>query len=115
MNGMHCKIAFASEKLKQAFLELKQGKFEEKQLAESIEKAMLALKENAFAGVSIPKRLWPLEYVKSFGINNLRKCNLPKAWRLVYTVKKSETETVSVLLEWFDHKNYENRFKYKVG
>jgi hypothetical protein len=37
---------------------------------------------------------------------------MPKGWRLVYTVVRDEVLVLSVILEWFDHKNYEKRFKY---
>ena len=107
-------VAFADASLKEAFLELQNGKFEEKQLAESIQKAIGELKQDPFAGVAIPRKLWPKEYVKKFGIDNLRKLNLRDGWRLIYTLQGSQVEIVSIILEWFSHKDYEKRFKYKV-
>ncbi len=105
-------MAFASDYLKRAFLELQAGKFEDKRLAKNIEAAICELKENPFAGVAIPRRLWPKEYVCEFQIDNLRKLNLPSAWRLTYTIRGNELEIISVILEWFDHKSYEKRFGY---
>ena len=71
------------------------------------------LKENAFSGIQIPKRLFPKEYVQKYGITNLWKYDLPRGWRLLYTVTSdNEVELISAILEWFDHKNYEKRFKY---
>ena len=43
----------------------------------------------------------------------MRKCNLPDGWRLVYTLAGNEIEIISILLEWFSHKEYERRFGYK--
>lgn len=105
-------IAFVSQEVKKAFDELKEGKFEDKQLYEFLLRALDDLKKNPYIGINIPKNLIPLEYTKKLGINNLRKYNLPNAWRLIYTLKGNDIEIVSVLLEWMDHKQYERRFKY---
>ena len=110
------RVKFADEKLFQEYQRLKNGKSEERLLALEIDGIILGLRENPFKGVAIPKRLWPREYVRKYGIGSLRKCDLPKGWRLLYSVTATEKELISVLLEWFDHKNYyEKRFKYKVG
>ena len=108
------RVAFADVSIKEAFLKLQKGKFEEKQLSDSIRKTIDELKKDPFAGVAIPRKLWPKEYVKKFGIDNLRKCNLPNGWRLIYTLQGNQVEIVSIILEWFGHKDYEKRFKYKV-
>ncbi len=113
-DGRLKRVAFADHKLLGAFNDLKRGKFEDRQLAEYIQSAINHLKENSFAGIKIPKRLWPNYYVARFAINNLRKYDLPNAWRLIYTLKGDEVEIVSVILEWFSHKEYEKRFKYNV-
>ena len=68
--------------------------------------------QNAFCGTQIPKRLFPKEYIQKYGITNLWKYDLPKAWRLLYSVAKDEVVVISIILEWFDHKEYERRFKY---
>ena len=106
------KVGFASEEIKKAFDELKSGKFEDKQLYEFLERAIDDLKKNPFVGKNVPKNLIPKEYIRNFGIDNLRKYDLPNAWRLMYTLKGNELTIVSVILEWLDHKNYERRFKY---
>ena len=36
----------------------------------------------------------------------------PSAWRLVYTIESDEAKIVNIILEWFDHKEYEKRFHY---
>ena len=38
--------------------------------------------------------------------------NLPNAWRLVYTIKEDEIRILSIILEWFNHKDYEKKFNY---
>lgn len=92
---------------------MKSGKFEDKQLANEIEGAINALKENPLRGVKIERRLWPKEYVKKYGIDNLRKYDLRNGWRLLYTLAGNQIEIVAILLEWMDHKAYERRFWYK--
>ncbi len=45
---------------------------------------------------------------------NLGFCayDLPSAWRLIYTIESDEIKIVSIILEWFDHKDYEKKFNY---
>ena len=106
------RVGFIDERTQKAFLELKSGRFEEKELASLIERAIKDLKENQLIGIAISRKLWPAEYVRKYSINNLRKYNLPNGWRLVYTLRGNEIEIVSIILEWFSHKDYERRFKY---
>ncbi len=106
-------VKFIDEKLYQAYESLLEGTFEEKALHQSLERAFNDLKKNPFSGIKISARLWPKEY-KKYGITNLRKYNLPNAWRLMYTLEGNEIEIVSILLEWLSHKEYEKRFGYKV-
>lgn len=111
MNKQIC-VAFITGKLKEQFQYLKEGKFEDKQLYEFINRALDDLKQNPTCGIKIPKKLWPKEYVQRYSITNLWKYDLPNAWRLVYTIESDEVKIVSIVLEWFDHKDYEKRFNY---
>ena len=79
-------VAFVNQELKNAYLDLKEGKFEEKQLFNFIKKAIDDLKINPFCGIRIPKKLWPKEYIIKYQITNLWKYNLPNYWRLTYTI-----------------------------
>lgn len=106
---MKSKVVFADEKLKNAFDKLKDSKTEDKILKKWLERAFSDLEENAFCGIQIPKKLFPKEYKN---LDNLWKYDLPKGWRLIYTVKKEEIIVLSIVLEWLDHKCYERRFKY---
>lgn len=108
---MKSEIVFGDEKVKEAFNRIKDVK--EKQLYEQIIKAFQNLKEDAFCGTQIPKKLIPREYIKRFGnLTNLWKYNLPDAWRLIYTIKNNNIKVLSVILEWMGHKEYERRFHY---
>src|SRR3989338_7969270 len=102
------KVFFISDELEKNFRSLPEGDF----LRKSITQAIKSLRENAFSGIHVPKRLIPREYIKKWGIKNLWKYDLPKGWRLMYTVTSdNEVELISAILEWFDHKEYERRFK----
>jgi len=105
-------VAFISEKVKSEFDGLDKGKFEDKQLYSHINTAIDALKKNPECGTRIQKDLWPKEYVQKYAITNLWKYDMPKAWRLIYTIENDEVKIVNIILEWFDHKGYEKRFKY---
>ena len=105
-------VAFISQKIKEQFEYLKHGKFEDQQLYKFIDRAINDLKQDPTCGVKIPKKLWPKEYIKKYGINNLWKYDLPKGWRLLYTVQGNNVNIVSIIIEWMDHKNYERRFNY---
>ena len=83
-----------------------------KKLYKFLERATDDLKKNPNCGIKIPQSLWPKEYIKKYNIDNLWKYDLPNAWRLVYTIAKDEVKIMAILLEWFDHKNYERRFGY---
>ena len=52
------------------------------------------------------------EYSSKYKVKNLWKYDLPKGWRLIYSIANSEIVVVSLILEWFDHKEYERKFKY---
>ena len=113
MNNKPIYVTFGEKKIESEFEILKEGKFEDKQLYEFIDRAIKDLKSNPTCGTKIPKKLWPKEYVRKFGITNLWKYDMPKGWRLLYTItSENEVELISAILEWFDHKEYERKFKY---
>ena len=106
------RIIFVGEKSKKAFEGLgKSNKGEDKELHVWLTHAFMALEENAFCGIQIPKRLIPRQY-KKYDIENLWKYNLPNGWRLLYSVKGSDLIVLSIIIEWLSHKEYERRFKY---
>ncbi len=103
------KVVFISDELEKDFNELK----EDDSIKKGIIRAIKDLKENAFSGTQIPKRLFPKEYIQKYKINNLWKYDLPNGWRLIYTiVAENKVELISAILEWFDHKKYERMFRY---
>ena len=101
-------IIFADDKTEKAFNSLSENDW----LKKAIEKVIEKLKENIFAGEKIRKELIPKKYINKYGIDNLYWCQLPNAWRLVYSVVANNVEILAVIIEYFDHKNYERRFNY---
>ena len=103
------KVVFISDELEKDFNELN----DDDPIKKGMIRAIKDLQQNAFSGIQIPKRLFPKEYVQKYGIKNLWKYDLPNGWRLLYNVTpENEVELISAILEWFDHKEYERRFKY---
>lgn len=109
---MKSKISYAEERVKISFEKLKDSKTEDKKLYKWINRAMDDLENNAFCGIQIPKRLIPKVYIEQYGIDNLWKYDLPKGWRLIYSVANGEIKILSIILEWMSHKDYDKRFKY---
>jgi hypothetical protein len=112
MNNKPLYVTFVEKKLENDFEALKEGRFEDKQLYDFINRAIQDLKKNPTCCTKIQKNLWPKEYMKKYEITNLWKYDLPNGWRLIYTIHTNEIMILKVILEWFDHKNYERRFNY---
>ena len=111
---MQSKVKFAEEKAMKQFIRLSYGDNQERTIHKEITKAVEHIEKNAYCGVQYPKRLIPRYYIKRHNITNLWKYNLPDGWRLIYTIKAQDAQVISLLLEWFDHKDYEKRFNYLI-
>jgi Txe/YoeB family toxin of Txe-Axe toxin-antitoxin module len=109
---LKCKVVFADDKVKGAYDRLKDSKTENQKLYSWLNKAFDDISENAFCGIQIPKKLIPRKYLKTYGIDNLWKYNLPRGWRLLYSVARDEIIIIAIVLEWLPHKQYEKRFGY---
>jgi len=107
---MKSQVYFGDEEIKQAYNSLRNSK--SKELYKWISKAIDDLEKNAFYGIQIAKRLIPREWVLKFNIDNLWKYNLPKGWRLFYSVSNNKVVIITIIIDWLSHKEYERRFKY---
>lgn len=105
-------IRFSDEKIKKAVYVLENGDNSEKELFKVINQALDNIEKNAFCGIQISKKLIPKEYVLKHKIRNLWKYDLPKGWRLLYSVIDDDVVVISLILKWLNHKDYEYRFKY---
>jgi len=84
-------------------------------LLNSIKRKIELLKANPEYGIHIPKNRIPKEYVRDYDVNNLWKINLSGAWRMIYTIRGSEVEIISLILDIMNHRDYEKKFKYPHG
>lgn len=112
MNEKIKEVAFIDKEKEESFNNLKEGKFEDKELYKFISRAKDNLLNNPLCGIRVKESLIPREYIQRYGINALWKYDLPNAWRLLYTVIGNEVKIVSVILEWMTHKEYERKFNY---
>lgn len=96
-------------------IEIKKGitKSDHQTLLNSIKQKIDFLKDNPEYGIHIPKDRVPKEYVKNYDVNNLWKVNLSGAWRMIYTIRGSNVEIISLILDIMNHKDYDKKFKYK--
>ena len=102
-------VVFANDRIEKEFNKLN----ENDEIKKYIKRAIEDIKQNAFCGIPIPKRLIPREYVQKFNVRNLWKYDMLDGWRLIYTITTpNKIEILSVILEWFDHPEYERKFHY---
>ena len=106
------RIKFVDERVKQAYYSLEGGDAAERELFKRLTRAFDDLEKNVFCGIQIKKRLIPKSYLKKYNVDNLWKYNLPKGWRLLYSIRRDEIIVISIILEWLPHKEYERRFGY---
>jgi Txe/YoeB family toxin of Txe-Axe toxin-antitoxin module len=102
-------IIFCNDALEKEYYKLD----ENSEIKKSIKRAITDIQINAYVGIQLPKRLIPKIYIQKYGINNLWKYDLPNGWRLVYSITTpNKIEILAIILEWFDHSDYERRFHY---
>jgi len=106
------RVKFADERVKRAYYSLEKGDAAGRELFKWLTGAFSDLEENAFCGIQIQKRLIPKSYLKKYNVDNLWKYDLPKSWRLLYSIRRDEIIVISIILEWLPHKEYERRFGY---
>jgi hypothetical protein len=87
----------------------------ERMLLKAIVKKIEILKQNPYYGNPIRKTLIPVEYQIKYEIHNLFRLELPLFWRMLYTLKKhdSEIEIIAFIIDIQDHKEYSKKFGYK--
>ncbi len=82
------------------------------QLLKSVDHKIGYLKMKPIAGDHAQKPL-PNVLVQKYGINNLWIIDLVNYWRMLYTLRTSEVEIISLILEWMDHDKYNKTFGRK--
>jgi hypothetical protein len=82
-------------------------------LLNSIKQKIDLLKDNPSYGVHIQKNRIPKEYLSNYDVNNLWKINLSGAWRMIYTIRGTQVEIISLILDIMNHKDYDKKFGYR--
>ncbi len=101
-------VKFMQQSFEDHFISLS----EKSPIKKGIQRAIANLKENAFCGEKIEKRLIPKEYITKYNLDNLWWYPLPDAWRLIYPIATNKSEVLVIIIEYFNHKGYERRFNY---
>ena len=65
---------------------------------------------NPFYGENAKKKELPDYYIKKYGVQNLYIADLPLFWRMIYVVKGNKVEIVCIILDIFDHDDYNKIF-----
>ena len=102
------KLIFVDKDLEREFNNLS----DEDPIKKGLIKAMRDIKENFGVGRLITKDTHNKSRIKKildkYKTNNIRIYNLPSAWRMLYSITRSEDiRIVAVFLDWMNHKNYE--------
>ena len=105
-------VHFASKEIKAAFDALANGRGEERDVYDMMVRAIDKLEKDPFIGERVRMKLIPKEYVRKYGVDNLKVYNLNDSWRLIYTVVGDKLVIVSVILEWMTHKEYDRKFGF---
>ncbi|MDD5086633.1 MAG: hypothetical protein PHV16_02680 [Candidatus Nanoarchaeia archaeon] len=74
----------------------------ERIILNAINKKIILIKVNIHYGKPIAKNLIPQEYKIKYGITNLFRVELPKFWRMLYTLTNSNSE---IEITAFMHRN----------
>ena len=86
----------------------------EKMILKAVHKKIGLIKEDIHYGNPIAKKLIPHEYKIKYNISNLFRVELPKFWRMLYTITNgdSEIEIIAFVLDVINHIEYNKRFNY---
>ncbi|MGV8087215.1 MAG: hypothetical protein ACP5N1_06315 [Candidatus Woesearchaeota archaeon] len=82
-------------------------------LMNSIQNKIDLLKKDPSYGIQIPKDRIPKEYLSEYNVNNLWKINLSGYWRMIYTLQGKEIKIIALVMDIFNHKEYDKKFGYK--
>jgi len=106
---MEARVIFSNTELKETYYFLKDS---DPRLYKEISKALNNLKNNAFVGRNVKKKLIPKSLIKKYDIDNLWIYNLSRDWRLLYSLGKDNIKILAVVLDWMNHKDYERLFNF---
>jgi hypothetical protein len=91
-----------------AYTSLKKGSA----LQNDVREVIKSLKNDKIVGKHIKQNQIPLYYMKKHDVNAVYKVDLPGYWRLIYGITAIHGEKKAILMELFNHDNYNKRFGF---
>ena len=87
----------------------------ERTILKAVNNKIELIKINIHFGNPIAKGKIPPDYKTKYNITNLFRVELPHYWRMLYTLTEggTEIEIVAFVLDIFDHKDYNKKFRYR--
>lgn len=86
----------------------------ERMILKAVNQKVELIKVNIHYGDPIAKNLIPEEYKKKYGITNLFRVELPRFWRMLYSLTNNgEVEIIAFVLDILNHEGYNKKFGYK--
>lgn len=103
------------KQLKNSVLEGKKAKNKPsyKQLLISINNSLNNIKEDYNQGNLIPRKYISKNVLRRYGTDKIFRIELVGYWRLLYTIIGDETKIIVLVLEYMDHKKYNQIFGYR--
>ena len=106
------KVTFIDKNLEKTFNNLS----DKDPIKKGLIKAIRDIKTDFGAGRLITRDTYNKSKIKKilgeYGSDNIRVYNLPSAWRMLYSITRSEDiKIVAIILDWMNHKNYEKLLK----
>lgn len=83
------------------------------QIFKDMDKAIKELKKDQIIGTHLQRSKVPKYYIHRHDCNAYYKVVLPENWRLIYDILSINKEKHALLIELFDHVDYNNRFGFK--
>jgi mRNA-degrading endonuclease HigB of HigAB toxin-antitoxin module len=71
------------------------------------------VKKNPFVGEHTKKQLIPKKLILTYAITNLFVVDLPRFWRLLYTIESSPEQTTIFILYILTHDEYNKLFGFR--
>ena len=86
---------------------------EKGQIHKDVKKTIEELKKEKIVGTHLQRNKVPKYYIRKHGFNAYYKVVLPENWRLIYGITSINREKCALLMEVFDHIDYNKRFGFK--
>lgn len=86
---------------------------EKGQIHKDIKKTIEELKKDKIIGTHLQRNKVPKYYINKHDCNAYYKVVLPENWRLIYGILSIDKEKRVLLMEVFDHVDYNKRFGFK--